>query len=148
MQTFLPYSDFTQTAKALHYRHLGKQRVETKQIFTALTTGKGWVHHPATKMWKGYEHALLQYGQAICTEWIRRGYKDSLLEEFISQSHTLWNFDLPPWLGDAKFHESHRSNLMRKKPDFYKFEDTKVMLPYQWPVLVGNGYYLKEGKKP
>ncbi len=32
MQTFLPYQDFTETAKCLDYRRLGKQRVEAKRI--------------------------------------------------------------------------------------------------------------------
>ena len=36
MQTFLPYPDFTQSAKTLDYRRLGKQRVEAWQILNAL----------------------------------------------------------------------------------------------------------------
>ena len=32
MQTFLPYADFAQSAKALDPKRLGKQRVETIQI--------------------------------------------------------------------------------------------------------------------
>lgn len=147
MQTFLPYPDFNKTAKALHFKHLGKQRVEAKQIFTALIKGKGWIHHPATKMWKGFEFQLLEYAKAICSEWISRGYTDSLLEEFTSTQAELINTGLPPWFGIDKFHEAHRSNLMRKKPEFYKFENTKLLLPYQWPVLTDTGYYFKEGKK-
>lgn len=147
MQTFLPYQDFVQSAKSLHYRHLGKQRVETKQIFNALTQNKGWVHHPATKMWQGYECQLLQYGIAICNEWIARGYKDSLLEQFKYLQRFTSNTGLPPWIGNEQFHESHRSNLMRKKPDYYKFDNTELFLPYQWPVLVGSSYVLKEGTK-
>ena len=32
MQTFLPYSSFTESAKILDWRRLGKQRVEGMQI--------------------------------------------------------------------------------------------------------------------
>ena len=43
---------------------------------------------------------------------------------------------LPPWLGDADLHRSHRSALVRKDPDFYRreFPDDPDDLPYVWPV--------------
>ena len=50
-------------------------------------TGKiktAWYNHPITQMWKGYEQALLRYGMAICEEWKRRGYKDIMLDKFVS----------------------------------------------------------------
>ena len=82
MQTFLPWPDFATSAKALDMRRLGKQRVETLQILKALTDENyGWQHHPATKMWRGYEVGLVNYGVAICAEWITRGYKDTCLEK-------------------------------------------------------------------
>ncbi len=37
MQTFLPYADFERSAAVLDRQRLGKQRVETLQIFQALT---------------------------------------------------------------------------------------------------------------
>jgi hypothetical protein len=121
MQTFLPYADFKQSAKALDYRRLGKQRVEVKQILNALDgKSKGWTNHPATNMWRGYETALAMYGVEICREWIERGYKDSLLteftERFIAGSYLL---ELPPIVGDARLHLSHKSNLLRKDPIYY-----------------------------
>ena len=42
MQTFLPYADYTRTAKCLDRQRLGKQRVECKQILNALENGGGW----------------------------------------------------------------------------------------------------------
>ena len=63
MQTFLPYQDFAKTAACLDYRRLGKQRIEAKQIYLALTVKDyGWKQHPAVKMWAGYECLLLIYG--------------------------------------------------------------------------------------
>lgn len=42
---------------------------------------------------------------------------------------------MPPWLGDPAFHTAHRSNLIRKWPDFYRgrFPDVPDNLPYVWP---------------
>ena len=70
VNTFLPYADFEESAKALDYRRLGKQRVEALQILRAnLGMTKGWVNHPAAKMWKGHEITLCKYGIAMCMEW-------------------------------------------------------------------------------
>jgi len=82
MQTFMPYgSAYDETAKCLDTKRLGKQRVETYQILKALLgETKGWRNHPATRMWEGYEFQLYVYQTAICAEWSRRGYKDTVLE--------------------------------------------------------------------
>lgn len=135
MQTFLPFADFTQSARVLDYRRLGKQRVETKQLILALTQPKyGWKNHPAAKMWAGYVPLLAEYGRVICAEWIERGYNDSLLPFFEGYSEPVR--EMPPWLGDESFHASHRSNLLRKDMEFYSqwgWTDP-IDLPYVWPV--------------
>ena len=136
MQTFLPYPDFTQTAKALDYRRLGKQRVETKQLILALTQPKyGWKNHPAAKMW-GYVPLLAEYGRVMCEEWRSRGYNDSLLPFFCGFDEVRVAQDVPAWLGLDSFHASHRSNLLRKDFDFYsRFGWSEAPdLPYVWPV--------------
>lgn len=133
MQTFLPYVNFRKSARVLDRKRLGKQRVEAYQILNVIT-GKsvGWKNHPAVKMWVGYEEALRWYGDEVCREWIRRGYKDSLLEKFDFKNNCS---RLPPWLGNEKFHISHRSNLLRKFPDHYRKFWPKLTseLPYYWP---------------
>lgn len=133
MQTFLPYPSFEETAIVLDYKRLGKQRVECKQILTALTEGKGWIHHPATKMWKGFESALIEYSIVICKEFRNRGYKDSLLEYFEEKYQT--PLEYPKWLGYDPFHSSHRSNLLRKDKAYYsQFNWTEPSnMDYIWP---------------
>lgn len=134
MQTFLPDSDFACSAHCLDYRRLGKQRVETKQIFLALTQPMyGWKNHPAVKMWSGHESGLIEYGIVICTEWIRRGYNDSMLPWFLEHRSTQSSF--PAWIGTEEFHLSHRSNLIRKYPKYYRQFWPEVLdsLPYIWP---------------
>lgn len=139
MQTFLPYSDFTATAQVLDRQRLGKQRVETMQIMKALVLGVGWVNHPATKMWTGYESALLEYQEAVVQEWCARGYKDTCLEKTktLYREHAAKSTHaMPSWLGHKDFHLSHQSNLLRKNPDHYGhlFVNVPNDLPYLWPM--------------
>jgi hypothetical protein len=132
VNTFVPYSDFVKSAKALDYRRLGKQRVEAWQILRALLgITKGWANHPASTMWRGHEKALCEYGIAICQEWIDRGYKDTLLPNFVALHSTLPDTGLPFWIGNSEIHKSHQSNLKRKDADYYQF-NVPTDMPYLW----------------
>lgn len=132
MQTFLPYPDFEATAHCLDYRRLGKQRVEAYQLLRGLRDPfYGWRHHPAVKMWRGYEDALALYMNAMIREWVRRGYNNTMALADVPAHPAM-----PPWLGDPAFHASHRANLLRKDPDFYRqygWTDSPD-LPYIWPI--------------
>ena len=132
MQTFLPYKSMGQSVRCLDYRRLGKQRVEAFQILNALAgKSKGWTNHPATKMWRGFEAALSFYKDLCIEEWVRRGYNNTMQKEA-----SYGAIVLPKWLGDEDFHASHRSNLLKKDPEFYgKFGWTEADdLEYVWPV--------------
>jgi hypothetical protein len=143
MQTFLPYPDFDESAQVLDYKRLGKQRVETFQLINAINgvnakgePAKGWVNHPAAVMWRGYEQALVVYGIAMCREWIRRQYNDTMLPRFEAMlDSSTPKPDLPSWLGRDEIHISHQSNLLRKDPEFYglRFPGIPHDLPYVWP---------------
>jgi hypothetical protein len=148
VQTFLPYADFERSARALDPRRLGKQRVECIQVVRGLTVeGYGWRHHPAVKMWRGYEEALGRYGLTCTTVWVELGFGDTCAATMAvdlaragvtvirSQPELAAAGALPPWLGDEAFHRSHRSSLLRKDPDFYRqrFPDVPDDLPYVWP---------------
>jgi hypothetical protein len=145
MQTFLPYPSFERTARVLDLRRLGKQRVEALQVLRAQhIPNYGWRHHPVVKMWRGHDEALVSYGVAICREWLRRGHRDTVLEqllalaprgEVLSQAELRARGLLPPWLGNRAFHRSHQSSLVRKAPDIYRavFPNVPEDLPYVWP---------------
>ena len=140
MQTFLPHANFQKTARSLDRQRLGKQRVEVFQLLKALNgESKGWVNHPAARMWRGHESVLAMYGCIICDEWIKRGYKDTMTAR-IGEYFTIFGKPSetarPSWLGDPKFHESHQSNLIRKFPEHYSplFPGVPDDLPYVWPV--------------
>lgn len=139
MQTFLPYPSFVRSVQCLDRARLGKQRVEAWQILRALSgESKGWVNHPAVKMWRGHERALAQYGSIVCSEWLRRGYVDNMKERF--RRYDVVTFDRPPWFGNEAFHAAHRSNLLRKDPVWYgRFGWTETAdLPYVWPTEEGR----------
>lgn len=134
MQTFLPFPDFIDSAYVLDYKRLGKQRVETWQIIRALRgETKGWVNHPAVKMWRGYESALALYGVVVCAIWKDRGYNDTMLPRFARLLDG--NVTMPDWIGDERFHRSHQSNLIRKDHDHYApfFPGVPDDLEYVWP---------------
>lgn len=137
MQTFLPDFSFVRSAKILDDKRLGKQRVEVLQIaHNLLGYSDGWTHHPAVKMWRGYESPLLAYGIDVCDEWRRRGFKDTVREKLMNLFFlhgNVWT-SVPEWL-TQDFIDAHRSNLLRKDPEFYgKYGwDVPGDLPYIWP---------------
>lgn len=149
MQTFLPYPDFEESARALDAKRLGKQRVEVIQVVRAITVpGYGWASHPAVLMWAVHLEALARYGLTCCAVWRELGFGDTCAATIRadaaaggvvgirSQPELAEAGDLPSWLGDAAFHRSHRSALVQKDPDYYRarFPTTPEHLPYLWPV--------------
>lgn len=164
MNTFLPYPNFSHSAQVLDTKRLGKQRVECLQILQTLAKGPftcrhckcttsgsyapdfctsstvhywiktPWYNHPAVRMWKGYENALVDYGMVICIEWIQRDNKDTCADKILEFGDDK-DMIRPPWLGNEAFHASHRSNLLRKDFTYYsQFGWTEQNnLPYIWP---------------
>lgn len=140
MQTFLPYKSFTLSLACLDDKRLGKQRVEALQILNALEPSSinKWKNHPAAKMWWGYEPALRLYKDIAIITWIERGFKNNM--EMTTSEQILRDgcrIVFPPWLTE-EFCAAHRSNLLRKDPEFYgKYGWTEPHdLPYIWPTKI------------
>lgn len=88
---------------------------------------KGWVNHPATKMWRGYEYELLKYSMAIRDELKERGFK------WENNWHQLYdtfrrNFNgttaqIPFWQTNSEYFRkilnTHRANLFIKNKEHY-----------------------------
>jgi hypothetical protein len=154
VQTFLPYPGFAASARALDVRRLGKQRVEALQVLRGLTVpGHGWRHHPAVRMWTGFEEALVRYGVDVCEHWCAGGRRDTCAATMLADLRTATGTGpprpqtelaaanaLPPWLGDPAFHRSHQSALVRKDPAHYAplFPGVPDDLPYVWPAAPGG----------
>ena len=91
-------------------------------------------------MWRGHELALTIYSAHMCLEWRRRGFHDNLLPEFLDVAKQLRDAGqaarYPGWISDWSIMVSHRSNLLRKEPDWYSQWGwlVKPDLPYVWPV--------------
>lgn len=158
MQTFLAYADVQKSLDCLNKQRLLKQVVEAKQIINivdGVNQTKGWVNHPAVRMYKGYRKFLYYYYNSAWISARKRGINFKKLHCV----ETPLTIEYPWWFGDEKFHESHRANLWRKayddangvkrdgtrkKPDFSQFDilvERKVEQPknfynmdYVWPV--------------
>jgi hypothetical protein len=131
MQTFVPCTSFGECVRVLDYRRLGKQRVECLQILNAIERGGSWSNHPAVSMWRGFENTLKIYGNACIREWVRRGYVNNM-QFWKTEPH--WSY--PTWWW-GEIHSTHRSNLLRKDPNYYRqfhWEEPDD-LPYFWPTL-------------
>jgi hypothetical protein len=134
MQTFLPFASFECSAAVLDLKRL---RNQTYRECVTLING-GWSNHPASKMWQGYYPALALYSIKLLEELTSRGYHYQKWYDFFNPfltDHIKW----PPWLGDERLHASHRSNLLRKDPEYYgQFGwDEPDNLPYFWPTKEG-----------
>lgn len=61
MQTFLPYSSFTESAKVLDNKRLGKQRVEAYQILKTLLQGPRYCKiHPYSPISNNYPYCSIK----------------------------------------------------------------------------------------
>ena len=129
MNTFLPYANFRLSLKCLDNKRLGKQRVEAFQILKAIYLDRyGWQQHPCKRMWMQYPDALTEYMNTAIDVWMERGFKNSM-----RKCHVM-GVVYPSWLGLPKFHDSHKSNLLRKDSVHYGKYGWTVSdsLPYYW----------------
>ena len=138
MNTFLPYSDFEMSAKALDQTRLWKQVLECDQIEKSVILIQAgappaiipWRHHPAVVQWSRHLVGLVFYRNVMLAACIRRGIRTTKRPERLTLP-----IPLPSWIGDEAFHASHRSNLLRKDPAWYgQFGWIEPHdLPYIWP---------------
>ena len=130
MQTFLPYANFDDTMRSLDLKRLSNQ-VHNEGI--VLLHDLGWHHHPANKMWRGYERCLAEYLLAGCRELERRGY-DAEGTAVECRWFRRLELKVPPWLGRLSIHDSHKAMLFHKDPEYYhKFASHSHIGDYVWP---------------
>lgn len=108
--------------------------------FKSLDSGDGiiktpWFNHPCIKMWKGFTDALEHYMNLCIQEWERRKFKNNMLMCIGKLRYPKRVRIMPPWFGNRDFHDSHKSNLLRKMPEHYSKFGWQVSnnLPYIWP---------------
>lgn len=122
VNTFLLCEDFTESAKVLDKRRLGKQRVEARQIIDAIEgVTAGWVNHPATRSWKDHLPALKYYFNTIVTEWCNRGGQNN----YALYTDLPSSIIKPEWCSNPKVHYSHYAQLCQKDKEEYSIENLK-----------------------
>lgn len=136
MQTFLPFPNYVRSVQTLDDKRLGKQRIEAMQIVNILEgrqASNAWKNHPAILMWVGYTNSLKYYYNCCIDEWVRRGFKNSMLKFDVDHQN-----EDPWWVGDENFHRAMRSRLIEKNEEYYlkKFPNDKGFndSKYFWPV--------------
>lgn len=129
MQTFLPVPNYYESARILDHRRLKRQRVEAMQLITTILHGGGWRDHPACRMWRFHVRALMAYHDACVTEWVRRGYPNTM------SLYAPRAYVNPPWFGNDDFHSSHRAALLFQSPVWYsQFKWGEIPeMNYAWP---------------
>ncbi len=137
MQTFMPLPDYWDSMRTLDKRRLGNQ--VWREGYTLIQSH--WPHHPAAKMWQGHFDQLGLYlyaGTQVMRE--REWYKPKIVDKWAKIYDELRvsfpTSSIPSWMGNEEFHASHRSNLLRKDPEWYgQFGWTESDdLPYVWPI--------------
>jgi hypothetical protein len=152
MQTFLPYPDLVKSLEVLDNKRLGKQRVETYQILSAITGRpkldgtpyKGWLNHPCSVMWRKYVPLLKVYYNLSLEEWMKRGFKNTMVREDVNEA-----IYYPKWWGETRFHDSHKANLLKKDTEFYSRYKWNVdpSSPYVWMDENEKWYEQHSGQK-
>ncbi len=143
----------------LDNQRLNKQALEGWQIMMTLLEldpagnhrqPKGWVNHPAVKMWRGHESGLLNYIVEMVVEWKRRGYKSTIADKAMATYDRaidlglVWEngtADLPDWMYEPIYDalaSSHRVALLTKKYEWYSqfdWEEDNGVAPTQYDYI-------------
>lgn len=144
MQTFLPYPSFRESAKALDDKRLNKQTMECRQILQALLGfTDAWKNHCITRMWAGYEGALIEFWTQCELECNSRGLKPcSKVADFHNIVNTIQpeSFVLPDWFYEKGEIFSFYRGYLLKKSDYYRqFNWVEKPQPhYMAPDKFGN----------
>jgi Pyrimidine dimer DNA glycosylase len=152
MQTFLPFKDFDKSAQVLDNKRLNKQILEGYQILKVLSSDDpkaGWRNHPAVKMWRGHEKALLSYVMSCVDEANKRGIRTennvaNIKALFLMHANS-WGDDMPEWFSNESILNrvvtTHRANLYIKDPIYYPQFLSSIDSQYNQPCCEKCNYY-------
>lgn len=146
MMTFLPFSSFKESAEALDTKRLQNQRTEARFVIEHLEKRGfgGMGAYGAVRMWTGYRDAVAAYYNACLDAYEARGYKNG---PTMGRAVVPSKVEMPPWLGDERFHAAQRAQLLLKAPDYYGSKDWDATPPelgpdYVYPKCAGDRWVL------
>lgn len=118
---------------------LDNKRLGNQIYREALTLIRGgWPNHPCSKLWINHKYALSKYCLFGLEELKNRGrYYPHWFEVFNNYLKEFPDNGLPSIIGNEQFHLSHKSNLIRKNPLYYRpifGNDIPDNLPYVWSI--------------
>lgn len=154
MMTWMPNMSLFDSAAALEVDHLAVAFKEAESLFYQLTYGEpvegmGEAPLPLVRMWIGYEAALGAYvaacGATLVGYGVTTGVRAASVAQTVAQLRTAedpFPLVMPPWLTDTDVLRSHRSNLIRRWPDSYRWKGTPELMPYLWPIVDDDGGYV------
>lgn len=129
---------------------LATQRADAWALFTTMVYDSGQVAetHPVYRGWLGYHAALAAYGAAadvaLAARHIGRG---GLAGHFAGAVEQLRQSGpdpvvMPPWFEDTDVLRSHRSNIIRRWPEYADvWPGTPERMPYLFPFVDDEGGY-------
>ena len=146
MMTFLPFASFAESARSLDMRRLQNQRTEARFVLEWLERSGPYFDmsdYGAARMWQGFRDALAMYYNAMLEEYERRGKTNG---PTLPRAKVPATVQMPPWVGDERFHSSHRAVLIQKDPVFYGQHgwaeadlDAVEFREYLYPHIMADG---------
>lgn len=150
MMTWMTRMSFFDTAADLEVDLLATSYYDSVGLFDFLVYQEGDLaeNHPAVRMWQGYHVALGMYAAATASTLVVHGISVGLetmkmagaVEEMRREEEQ--PFVLPPWIKDTDVLRSHRSNIVRRWPEYADvWPGTPERMPYLWPFVDDEGGY-------
>lgn len=149
MQTFVPYSTYTDSAGILDNRRLNKQILEGIQILEIVTQesiitknvskNTGWVNHPAVNMWRDCPNGLMNYIESCINEWISRGFEPkNMINAYynFTNGYFLEYVSYPEWW-NGNIHVSHAKALLFKSV----VKMVTYALSHNYQITIRDVYY-------
>lgn len=123
MHTFLPKINFHASLRLLRDEELHQQRLDGLKVLEYLKDEDDDPEDPCAESWRGFEYGLIVYTLAACSVWrLERRKTCSVWKEIkaLEKGDPRKVYALPSWVGDIDVHRSHRAELIRRAPSFYR----------------------------
>ena len=158
MMTWMTRMSIVESVEDLALNQLATAQRESEALFNELVFGVsdeddedpvGPAPLPLRLMWTGYEAALAAYAiscaVALVNHGVTSGNRSLAIAATVADMRSNGDpmpFEMPPWSEDIDVLMSHRSNLMRRWPEEYRFPRNPTDMPYLWPVVDDDGGYI------